>query len=127
MKWSNTISLLSCIHPCIHPCIRLCIHPCIHPLCQIAALSDRTTLADGNTWNTEHIGLVGLMLSAPVDESWLLGRHLADYVLVGASGGCCWWVLVVGDWWWVIGVGDWCWVLVVADWWWVIGVGDWCG
>ena len=52
-------------------------------LCQIAALSDRTTLADGNTWNTEHIGLVGLMLSAPVDESWLLARHLADYVLVG--------------------------------------------
>ena len=33
----------------------------------------------------EHIGLIGLVLSSPPEEGWLLARHLADYVLVWAQ------------------------------------------
>ncbi len=32
---------------------------------QIAGIANRTTLADGNTWNLEHIALIGKMLTAP--------------------------------------------------------------
>jgi len=58
---------------------------------QIAGVANRTTLADGNTWNMEHIGLVGMAMSAPLPEGHRIVRHLADYVLfwrddVGKSG-----------------------------------------
>eukprot|EP00929_Paragymnodinium_shiwhaense_P050889 TRINITY_DN25620_c0_g1_i1.p1 TRINITY_DN25620_c0_g1~~TRINITY_DN25620_c0_g1_i1.p1 ORF type:complete len:1033 (+),score=90.75 TRINITY_DN25620_c0_g1_i1:64-3162(+) len=49
---------------------------------QIAGIANRTTLADGNTWNQEHIGLVGVVLSSPLHESHAIARHLADYILV---------------------------------------------
>ena len=32
---------------------------------QIAGIAKRTTIADGNTWNHEHIALLGLSLSSP--------------------------------------------------------------
>ena len=43
---------------------------------------NRTTLADGNTWNHEHIALLGKCLVSNVTESHKIVRHLADYVLV---------------------------------------------
>eukprot|EP00435_Cladocopium_sp_Y103_P031164 s2296_g7.t2 len=54
---------------------------------QIAGIANRTTIADGNTWNHEHIALLGLCLSSPSFEAHKIARHLADYVLVWAGGG----------------------------------------
>ncbi|KEG11526.1 oligosaccharyl transferase subunit [Trypanosoma grayi] len=49
---------------------------------QITGIGNRTTLADGNTWNHEHIATIGKMLASPVVEAHSLIRHLADYVLI---------------------------------------------
>ena len=54
---------------------------------QIAGIAKRTSIADGNTWNHEHIATLGRILTAPEDEAHSLARHLADYVLVWAGGG----------------------------------------
>jgi len=54
---------------------------------QITGIGERTTLADGNTWNHEHIATLGRILTAPEQEAWDIARHLADYVLVWAGGG----------------------------------------
>ena len=54
---------------------------------QIAGIGNRTTIADGNTWNHEHIATLGRILSAPEDKAHRIARHLADYVLVWAGGG----------------------------------------
>jgi len=54
---------------------------------QITGIGDRTTLADGNTWNHEHIALLGRILTGPEKESHRIARHLADYVLIWAGGG----------------------------------------
>lgn len=54
---------------------------------QITAIANRTTLADGNTWNHEHIALLGRALTSPEKEGHRIARHLADYVLVWAGGG----------------------------------------
>ncbi|KAL1496089.1 hypothetical protein AB1Y20_014715 [Prymnesium parvum] len=54
---------------------------------QITGIANRTTLADGNTWNHEHIALLGLALTSPLAESHAIARHLADYVLVWKGGG----------------------------------------
>ena len=54
---------------------------------QITGIGNRTTLADGNTWNHEHIALLGRTLTAPEKEAHRIARHLADYVLVWAGGG----------------------------------------
>ena len=53
---------------------------------QIAGIANRTTLADGNTWNHEHIALLGKTLTSDLDEAWEIARHWADYVLVWAGG-----------------------------------------
>ena len=49
---------------------------------QINGLGNRTTVADGNTWNHEHIALLGKCLVSPELEGHHIVRHLADYVLV---------------------------------------------
>jgi dolichyl-diphosphooligosaccharide--protein glycosyltransferase len=49
---------------------------------QITSISNRTTLCDGNTWNYEHIALVGRILTAKEDEAYQIARLLADYVLI---------------------------------------------
>jgi len=54
---------------------------------QITGIGNRTSIADGNTWNHEHIGLLGMCLVSPVEKAHSLIRHLADYVLVWAGGG----------------------------------------
>lgn len=54
---------------------------------QITGIGNRTTIADGNTWNHEHIALLGRTLTAPEKEAHRIARHLADYVLVWAGGG----------------------------------------
>jgi dolichyl-diphosphooligosaccharide--protein glycosyltransferase len=54
---------------------------------QITGISNRTTIADGNTWNHEHIALLGRALTSPEKEGHRIARHLADYVLVWAGGG----------------------------------------
>lgn len=51
----------------------------------ISGISERTTLADGNTWNHEHIAMIGKLLTAPIRESHALVRHVADYVLIWAG------------------------------------------
>ena len=53
---------------------------------QITGIGNRTTLADGNTWNHEHIALLGLCLASPEKEAHRIIRHLADYVLVWGGG-----------------------------------------
>jgi len=45
---------------------------------QINGIAERTTLADGNTWNHEHIAL---FLVSNEEIAWETTRHLADYVL----------------------------------------------
>ena len=52
----------------------------------ITGIGNRTSLADGNTWNHEHIALIGKCLCAPVTESHRVIRHLADYVLLWTGG-----------------------------------------
>jgi len=54
---------------------------------QITAIANRTTIADGNTWNHEHIALLGKTLTTDMDEGYEIARHLADYVLVWGGGG----------------------------------------
>ena len=54
---------------------------------QITGIGNRTSLADGNTWNHEHIATLGRMLSGPEKKSHNIIKHLADYVLVWAGGG----------------------------------------
>merc|ERR1712062_437261 len=49
---------------------------------QITGIGYRTSMADGNTGNHEHIATLGRILSAPEKKSWNIQRHLADYVLV---------------------------------------------
>eukprot|EP00798_Chlamydomonas_sp_ICE-L_P028750 gene28750-31931_t len=54
---------------------------------QITGIGNRTSLADGNTWNQAHIALLGKMLTSPEQKAHRLIRHLADYVLVWSGGG----------------------------------------
>ncbi len=54
---------------------------------QITAIANRTTIADGNTWNHEHIGLLGRVLTSSVEDGYNIARHLADYVLIWGGGG----------------------------------------
>ena len=50
-------------------------------------IGNRTTIADGNTWNHEHIATLGRILSSPEKRAHAIAKHLADYVLVWAGGG----------------------------------------
>lgn len=54
---------------------------------QITGIANRTSIADGNTWNHEHIATLGRMLTSPVKDAHRAIRHLADFVLVWAGGG----------------------------------------
>jgi len=54
---------------------------------QITGIANRTTIADGNTWNHEHIALLGRTMTSPEKEAHRIARHLADYVLIWAGGG----------------------------------------
>jgi len=54
---------------------------------QITGIGNRTSIADGNTWNHEHIATLGYCLTSPVKKAHKLIRHLADYVLIWAGGG----------------------------------------
>eukprot|EP00931_Biecheleriopsis_adriatica_P098076 TRINITY_DN7198_c0_g1_i1.p1 TRINITY_DN7198_c0_g1~~TRINITY_DN7198_c0_g1_i1.p1 ORF type:complete len:878 (-),score=168.06 TRINITY_DN7198_c0_g1_i1:83-2716(-) len=49
---------------------------------QITGIGKRTSLADGNTWNHEHIATLGRLLSGSQKSSHGVIRHLADYVLI---------------------------------------------
>jgi dolichyl-diphosphooligosaccharide---protein glycosyltransferase len=49
---------------------------------QITSISNRTTLCDGNTWNYEHIALVGRILTAKEEEAYHIARLVADYILI---------------------------------------------
>jgi len=52
----------------------------------INGIANRTSLADGNTWNHEHIATIGKMLVSPEKEAHAMIRHVADFVLVWAGG-----------------------------------------
>eukprot|EP00662_Eupelagonemidae_sp_cell21_P028444 gene28444-39023_t len=54
---------------------------------QITGVGNRTTIADGNTWNHEHIATLGRCLTSPERKAHRLIRHLADYVLIWTGGG----------------------------------------
>lgn len=54
---------------------------------QITGIAKRTSIADGNTWNHEHIATLGRTLTSPEKKAHNAIRHLADYVLVWAGGG----------------------------------------
>ena len=57
---------------------------------QITSMGGRGCMADGNTNNFTHIGIIGMTMSSHEDISWRLARLMgADYLLVifgGASG-----------------------------------------
>eukprot|EP00928_Gymnodinium_smaydae_P017056 TRINITY_DN1649_c0_g2_i1.p1 TRINITY_DN1649_c0_g2~~TRINITY_DN1649_c0_g2_i1.p1 ORF type:complete len:722 (-),score=115.38 TRINITY_DN1649_c0_g2_i1:59-2011(-) len=53
---------------------------------QITGVANRTSIADGNTWNHEHIATLGRILTSAERKSWNAMRHLADYALVWAGG-----------------------------------------
>jgi dolichyl-diphosphooligosaccharide--protein glycosyltransferase len=56
---------------------------------QITALSGRGCIADGNTNNFTHIGIIGMAMSTPETVSWKLARMMdADYMLVIFGGAC---------------------------------------
>lgn len=52
---------------------------------QITGVANRTTIADGNTWNHEHIALLGKCLTSTQAESHKMVRHMADYVLAWST------------------------------------------
>jgi dolichyl-diphosphooligosaccharide--protein glycosyltransferase len=54
----------------------------------ITGIANRTALADGNTWNDEHVAAIATMLLAPPAQAHALVRHVADYVYlwVGDEG-----------------------------------------
>ncbi|CAD2214564.1 Oligosaccharyl transferase STT3 subunit, putative [Angomonas deanei] len=52
---------------------------------QLTGIANRTTLADGNTWNHEHIATIGRMLTMPPEEAHEIIRHMADYVYIWAG------------------------------------------
>lgn len=54
---------------------------------QLAGIANRTTVADGNTWNHEHIALLARALTHTEKEGHRVSRHLADYILVWGGGG----------------------------------------
>jgi dolichyl-diphosphooligosaccharide--protein glycosyltransferase len=54
---------------------------------QITGIGNRTSIADGNTWNHEHIAALGRCLTSEEKMAHSMIRHLADYVLVWAGGG----------------------------------------
>jgi dolichyl-diphosphooligosaccharide--protein glycosyltransferase len=54
---------------------------------QITGIGNRTSIADGNTWNHEHIANLARMLTSDEEKAHKVIRHLADYVLVWAGGG----------------------------------------
>lgn len=54
---------------------------------QITGIAKRTSIADGNTWNHEHIATLGRTMTSPERKAWNTIRHLADYILVWAGGG----------------------------------------
>eukprot|EP00667_Euglena_gracilis_P002726 EG_transcript_2733 len=49
---------------------------------QITGIGNRTSIADGNTWNHEHIALLGRCLVSSEAKGHAIIRHLADYVLL---------------------------------------------
>jgi len=53
---------------------------------QITGIAKRTSIADGNTWNHEHIATLGRTLTSPEKKAWNAIRHMADYLLVWAGG-----------------------------------------
>jgi Uncharacterized membrane protein, required for N-linked glycosylation len=53
---------------------------------QISAIANRTTIADGNTWNYEHIALLGRVLTSSEEDGYKIARQLADYILVWGGG-----------------------------------------
>eukprot|EP00929_Paragymnodinium_shiwhaense_P063638 TRINITY_DN3179_c0_g2_i1.p1 TRINITY_DN3179_c0_g2~~TRINITY_DN3179_c0_g2_i1.p1 ORF type:complete len:898 (-),score=207.24 TRINITY_DN3179_c0_g2_i1:111-2804(-) len=53
---------------------------------QITGIARRTSIADGNTWNHEHIATLGRILTSSQKRAHNSIRHLADYVLVWAGG-----------------------------------------
>jgi dolichyl-diphosphooligosaccharide--protein glycosyltransferase len=53
---------------------------------QIAGIANRTTLADGNTWNHEHIALLGKTFTTDLDQGYEIARHWADYILLWTGG-----------------------------------------
>jgi len=53
---------------------------------QITGIGNRTSIADGNTWNHEHIATLGRTLTNPEKKAYNIMKHLADYVLVWAGG-----------------------------------------
>lgn len=54
---------------------------------QINGIANRTTIADGNTWNHEHIATLARCLVSNEKDAHRMIRHLADYVLVWSGGG----------------------------------------
>merc|ERR550525_1228215 len=53
---------------------------------QITGIAERTSIADGNTWNHEHIATLGRIMTSSEKKSHNAMKHLADYVLVWAGG-----------------------------------------
>ena len=59
-----------CIYLYVYMYIYIYIYVCVYGYrYQINGIANRTTIADGNTWNHEHIALLGRSLVSPV-------RHL---------------------------------------------------
>ncbi len=70
----------------------MCAAPLLNSGCrvdygyQINGVANRTSVADGNTWNHEHIALLGRALVSGEKKSHQeITRHLADYVLVWST------------------------------------------
>lgn len=70
----------TCVHPhaaveFLHmphsPCVAEVPH--LHPHFQISGIANRTSLADGNTWNHEHIALIARCLTSPEKRAHEVG------------------------------------------------------
>ena len=56
---------------------------------QITSMGGRGCMADGNTNNFTHIGIIGMTMSSPEQVAWRLARLMdANYMLVIFGGAC---------------------------------------
>ena len=55
------------------PCIAEIPH--LRPYFQISGIANRTSLADGNTWNHEHIALIARCLTSPEKRAHEVGMR----------------------------------------------------
>ena len=68
----------ACVRVCVRACMRVCVRACVRACVRVVLF----------VFTSDHIALLGLILSSPVEEAHALARHVADFVLVFSCPLC---------------------------------------